>query len=264
MTYNDTEASVNSGKPIELYDFNWDVEHWRFTSGPDEIQYLGNTYDPELISRGDVEITDNNFKNEMEISISRDNIFAQQFILSPLEGIVSVTIYRGHGTDFVIYWQGIISNFTFNSGEISITAKPRTSSMMRTGLRRKYQKLCNHALYGVGCQVNQESYKVASTIATIDRTTITSAIFATKADGWFTAGKIVVGKAERLITSHEGATITINRPITTAVAGNSFTAYAGCDHTRTACKDKFTNNFLNYGGQPWIPTKNPFSGDGII
>lgn len=265
MGYTDTEASVNSGKPVELYEFRYNVDYWRYTSGPEEIEYLGYDYTPELIQRNDLEISDNHFKNELEIVVGRDNLFATQFIQSPLDGIVYLKIYRGHGADFVTYWNGVINAFVFNSDEIKIIARPRTSSLVRTGVRRKYQKLCNHPLYGVGCGVNQESYKVASTIANISTNglTITSAAFATKADGWFLAGKIVVGDAERLITSHSGSTITINRKMVNVLPGNSFTAYAGCDHTLAICKSKF-NNLLNYGGQPWIPNKNPFFGDPIV
>lgn len=264
MSYESSEISVASGKPVELYDFVFGTDHWRYTSGPEEVTYMYHNYTPERMERSNLEITENFFKNEIEIKVSRDNLFAIQFIHAPLEGIVSLTIYRGHGSDFVTFWFGVISQISFDSDEITITATPKTSSMLRTGLRRKYQKLCNHPLYGTGCRVNQESYKITGSIASVSGFTIVSAIFATKANGWFTAGKIVVGDAERLITSHIGSTITVSRVIRSAAAGSSFTAYAGCDHTMDTCRIKFNDNLINYGGQPWIPSKNPFAGDAIV
>ena len=263
MSYESVEASINSGKPIELYDFSFGVDHWRYTSSPEAVTYLTNEYQPEMIERSDLEITDNAFKNELEIKINRNNLLFYTFIHAPVEGILSLTIYRGHDPDYVTFWAGVVSQVNFNTDEITITATPRTSSLLRTGLRRKYQKLCNHPLYKAGCSVNRESYKITGTIATISGFTIVSAVFATKADGWFNAGEIIVGDAERLITTHVGSTITISRGIYGAVAGNSFTAYAGCDHSMDICRTKF-DNLINYGGQPWIPTKNPFSGDAII
>lgn len=263
MTYQDSEASIASGKPIELYDFAFGVNHWRYTSSADTVTYLNHDYEPVPIQRSDLEQSDNAFKNELTVTVARDNPFANQFIAAPLDGICTVTIYRGHGTDFVTFWTGVITSINFvNADEIRISAAPRTTSMLRTGLRRKYQKLCNWPLYGAGCRVNDESFKVTGTIATISGLTITAAIFATKSDGWFIAGKLVVGNAKRLITSHVGSTITISHAIVGAVAGNSFTAYAGCDHTMDTCRTKFSN-LDNYGGQPWIPTKNPFTGDAI-
>ena len=263
MTYDTTEASVSSGKPIELYDFENNSNHYRYTSGPVLVAYGGYTYVPETIQRGELEMSENAFRNELEIKINRDNVFIRRFIQAPLEGMVNLIVYRGHGINFVTFWVGVVSQVKFNSEEVTITATPRTSSLLRTGLRRKYQKLCNYPLYAVGCGVNLDSFKVVGTIDTISGFTITSSAFATKANDWFKAGKIVVGDAERLITTHTGNTITANRGIVEAVVGNSFTAYAGCSHTMNICTDKF-NNLINYGGQPWIPTKNPFSGDPII
>lgn len=262
MTYQDSEASIASGKPIELYDFAFGVQHWRYTSAPEDITYQNHDYESVLIQRSDLEQTDNAFKNELTITVGRDNSFAEQFIVAPLDGIVTLTIYRGHGSDYVTFWQGIMSSISFNSDEVKITAAPKTTSLLRTGLRRKYQKLCNWPLYGSGCSVNSESFKVTGTIATISGLTITSADFATKPDGWFIAGKIVVGNARRLITNHVGSEITISHQMVGVIAGNSFSAYAGCDHTMDTCRVKFSN-LDNYGGQPWIPTKNPFVGDGI-
>ena len=263
MSYESVEASINSGKPIELYDFCFGIEHWRYTSGPETVTYLTYDYEPERIERSDLEISENAFKNELEIKISRENLLFYTFIHAPVEGILTLTVYRGHGTDFVTFWAGVVSRVMFNSDEITVTATPRTSSLLRTGLRRKFQKICNHPLYKTGCGVNQESYKVTGTITTISGFTIVSAVFATKANGWFLGGKIVVGDAQRLITSHSGSTITISRGIYGAISGNSFTAYAGCDRLMDTCRTKF-NNLVNYGGQPWIPTKNPFSGDAIV
>ena len=46
-------------------------------------------------------------------------------------------------------------------------------------------------------------------------------------------------------------------------AGDAFEAYPGCDHTLATCAAKFGNQ-LNYGGFPYIPVKNPFTGDAIV
>jgi hypothetical protein len=74
-------------------------------------------------------------------------------------------------------------------------------------------------------------------------------------------GEIIVGTARRTITSHVGDTITINRPFgSNVVAGAAFSAYAGCDHTPDCCREKF-DNILNYGGQEFLPTKNPYTGN---
>jgi len=41
-----------------------------------------------------------------------------------------------------------------------------------------------------------------------------------------------------------------------------FVAYAGCSHAVGMCLNKF-NNIINFGGQRYLPTKNPYTGDPI-
>lgn len=262
MTYSLDDSSVSDGAPIELYDFSVGLLHYRYTSGPDEVTYALQTYSPEAMERDDIELSENAFKNELDIKIDRENLFFRRFINSPVDGIVSLTVYRGHGSNFVTYWVGVVAQVVFDSNEISVTCTPKTSSLIRTGLRRKVQKLCNYPLYSVGCTVNAESFKSTGTVLTVDGNTMTATVFGTKADGWFIAGKFVLGTAKRLITSHVGTTITLSRAIQEAGVGNAFSAFRGCDHSMTTCRTAF-DNLVNYGGQPWLPTKNPFVGDGI-
>lgn len=259
MSYSSTEASVASGQPVELYDFaDAFNNHWRYTSAADAVTHLGSLYEPAVCSRKEIEISDNHFKNDLEISLGRNNAFAIQYIAAPPESEITLTVYRLHGTDYIYYWQGVIASVSFDgNGAATVKASPKSSGMQFTGKRRKCQKLCDHALYDSGCGVNRESFKSTGTITTISGTTITSSAFSAKADGYFTAGILIVGNAKRLILSHTTNTITISRPILSAAAGNSFTAYAGCDHLPTTCLNKF-DNIYNYGGVEFLPDDNPF------
>lgn len=263
MTYQDSENSLSSGQPVELYEFTYGTDHYRYTSGDTDIVYNYETYQAIPISRSGIEASEEVFKNEIKISIQRSNLFARQFIEAAPERPITLTIYRGHSGAFVTYWKGTVTSFLFNTRDIEIVVSPTTSGFRVAGLRRKYQRLCTYPLYESGCNVNRYNYRITGTVATISGRTITSADFATKANGWFVGGMIVVGKIERLITSHAGSTITINNAAPGIEAGNAFTAYAGCDHTLETCRDKFSNTD-NYGGQPWLPSKNPFRGDAIM
>ena len=263
MTYLSDEQSVASGLPVELYDLTFNGLHWRYTSAAYEITYLTQVYLPVIIKREEVEITDDIFKNEVEINVARDNAFAVQFIPQPVGGVVTLTIYRGHEPNFITFWSGNLANITFNPDDIRMLFIPKTSSMLRIGIRRQYQKLCTHHLYGRLCAVNEDMFKIIGTIISITGRTIVASEFSAEIDGWFIGGKIVIGSDRRLITSHVGNTITVMSGMTNVSATDIFTAYAGCDHSTSICRTKFSN-LINYGGQPWIPTKNPFSGDAIM
>jgi hypothetical protein len=43
-------------------------------------------------------------------------------------------------------------------------------------------------------------------------------------------------------------------------SGAEVRAYAGCNRTLDECKTRF-DNVANFGGMPFIPTKNPFGSD---
>lgn len=67
----------------------------------------------------------------------------------------------------------------------------------------------------------------------------------------------------RMIVGHTGINITLVSPMPSLVPGQAVRLYAGCDHSTTVCKNRF-DNLANYGGFPWIPGKNPFTGDAIV
>jgi len=261
MTFDSQEGSAAASQPVELYDFFSDSgEHWRYTSNSETQFHLEQEYEPDIITRKAIEITENQFKNLMEITLGRNNAFAIQYIIGVPENKIGVTIYRYQGTDYVLYWSGLVQSINFDANAIpTIKATLNTASLASVSKRRRTQILCDNALYDSGCRVNKESYKITGTLSSVIGKTLKAAVFATKADGWFIAGQIKIGEARRLIKSHVGDTITISRPVISAEIGNSFTAYAGCDHSFNTCWEKFHNSF-NSGDHRFLPSKNPAAG----
>ena len=71
-------------------------------------------------------------------------------------------------------------------------------------------------------------------------------------------GLFIVGTSKRMIMSHMGASILLDRTIPGLLVGQSFTAYAGCDHSPNICRYKF-DNIINYGGLEFLPLANPYT-----
>jgi len=261
MTYAASEAGVATGVPIELFDFVSNGTHYRYTSSGSNVLYGGFTYTATASHRNEIVDTGDTNRAELQIVLPRDNPFAVLFVSAPMEYEATVTVYRGHGSDWATYWMGRVSAVRFDTDQAVVICQPYLGDADGLGLRRVYCRHCPYALYGVECGLDKDDYSLEGVALTVSTTTITSAILATKEDGWFQGGMIYTEYGSRLIKTHVGSTITISHAIAGLEAGASFTAYAGCDHSMTVCESKF-DNLLNYGGQPWLPTKNPF--DGVI
>jgi uncharacterized phage protein (TIGR02218 family) len=139
-------------------------------------------------------------------------------------------------------------------------------SLRRRGTQRIIQKVCPLSLYSTGhgkCNVLQSSFEVSGTLTGVSGLQLTATEFSSKADGWFTGGKITINNAVRHISSHAGNVIEITNRIIGLESGLAFVAMAGCPHTIDVCESRFANS-INFGGCTHLNSKNPFAGDGLL
>ena len=262
MGYETDELSLKDSNPIELYLFKAGANYWAQNSSTVEsISYEGRLYEPYGLSRSHKRLTSNSLKNTITIKTVHSNPFVQPYIQAPPDAEVEFFLYRGHNGDYIPFWQGFISKVNFKSKYVEIIASPMTSRLKRNGLIRRYSRLCSLALYSTKCGVSPAIWSVIGDVDSVSGITITSTDFGAKSDGYFNGGWIDANGYTRMIASHIGDDVILNSRVPGLVAGMAFTAYKGCLHNRTACIE--FNNILNYGGQPWIPDKNPFGQGGI-
>ena len=180
MTYEASEISVSSGQPVELYDIVMGTTHWRLSSGGIDKIHLGHTYESVPCKCGELEQTDEIPKDGIELELPRGHALGVFAIAGTLEEEVTITIYRCHGTDYVIYFKGFLTNIRFDKNSIPICFfEPRSSDLPFVGGRRRCMRLCGHKLYGYRCGLNKENYKITGTIDTVDGVTITASEFGT-------------------------------------------------------------------------------------
>lgn len=264
MTYAIVETSTQDGRPVELYEFVSGATSYRYTSADGDVSYGGNTYTAVPIARGAVEATSETARLALEITCSRDLTVLDLFSTLPPDQIVAVTLRRLHAGDgeAITLWMGRILNVTWNNATAEIHCESVFTSLKRTGLRRLYQKPCPHVVYGPGCGLNKASWKATKSVATISGTTLTFSSIGV-ADGYYAGGFIEWTSGgvtqRRAIRSQLAGVVEISFQIPSLTAGASVDLYPGCDHTLAACTTKFAN-WLNFGGMPYFPSKNPFSG----
>ncbi len=255
MTYDAREFSMQSGEPIEMYHFTVGSTDYRFTSAKSAITYDSNTYQPALIKRGSIDFTTEKGRNNLKIQTVRDFAVAELFKVSPPSDVILLVVHRVHYGDSngAVIWSGRVLNCEWSGSTASINCEPVSSSLQRVGLRRMYQRQCPHVLYGSSCKVPKSP--ISATLTSVSGTELISTSFVSGLAGGF----LEFGEEKRFITNQNGTTIHLNTPLYALTVGSVVYVYLGCDHALTTCQNKFSNSD-NYGGMPFIPTKNPFTG----
>jgi uncharacterized phage protein (TIGR02218 family) len=266
MTYATVETSVQTGRPVELYEFLDGATAYRYTSADGDIVYGGNTYTAVPISRSAVEATSEVARLALNITCSRDLSILNLFSVMPPSEIIAVTVRRLHAGDgnAITLWMGRILDVALNPASAEIHCESVYTSLKRVGLRRLYQKGCPHVLFEDECALNRATFATSKTVSTVVGTAITLPSMGAFADGYFAGGYLewesMTGYFERrTIRSQVGGVVTIGFTLPGLVATDTVTIYPGCDHTLATCIAKFANG-LNYGGMPYWPSKNPFDG----
>ncbi len=265
MTYFEKETSRQNGRPVELFQFTDGNQFWRYCTGDDPIVYLGNTYAPATIVRGATEASQEFGKSQMQVRIPADLPLAKFMTSQVPNNFIGVTLFRTHvgDTEFITHWRGRVISSTWRNHECTLTCEPVFTGLQRAGLRALYQRPCRHAIYSPGCGVDKALHALETTVDTAVKNQVFVTAAAGFPSGYFTGGMLKTDEGSRAIMQHIGHSLTLITPIAGLTGGREITLYPGCDHTFLTCKAKFDNG-INFGGQPWLPQKNPFTGDGII
>ena len=266
MSYITSEKSVHGSEPIELYEFVRGTNRYRYTSSQSDVFFISNTYVAIPISRNQLESSGELGRAGITLQVPRDLSFISEYLISPPSEVTTLTIYRKHfsapDTDFVVIWMGRLLNLNWKDSIVELECEPVFTSIRRLGLRKQYSRACSHVLYGSKCRVNNTSYKSISPALTQAGNVITLAAAGSKADNYYSGGYAEYqykGVSEKkMILRHIGPSLTLSGVPIGLVLGSNVSIYPGCDHTLTTCQAKFSNS-LNFGGFPWIPTKNPFA-----
>ncbi len=272
MGFSTYEESSYLGEPVTLLKFTHGSTVMGYTDATKTVVYASRSYSPLPLDHDALNATGTMDKTTLRIRVPSDSAIAELFRVYPPSSVVGVTIYHGHANDpsneFKAVFVGrVLAGNRADDSITTLVCEPISRSFMRPGLRRRYQRLCPHALYNSLCGVNKATFTKTGTVDAI----LTPELRFMIASGWSgaLAPSIFINGIFSITVSGE----TIIRPITSVDAANIITVggklpnvtigstvqlIPGCDHTMETCKNVF-NNVLNFGGQPWIPTTNPLA-----
>ena len=267
MTYAGSENSVESGTPIELFEFTLGAETFRFTSSADEVTVGGVTYAPAVIGRDDLKVSPAERTEVLTIGVDARLDFVRRYINGVPGQAAQLLLQRMHRTDgsqeLRPIFRGTVRSvaFTENGVAASIAVLPVSGRLANALPRFLYSSLCNHVLFDSACGLSAASFKFSGTVSAISDNTLTvTGLGAAKPNGWANAGYVVTSWGDyRMILSHVGSDIRLMIPFTASPVGGTVDVYAGCDHSIDTCGTKFSNR-ANFGGFAYVPKRNPFTG----
>lgn len=165
----------------------------------------------------------------------------------------------------VVVESGILSKFAFSGMAIAAEVTPDPYYVNFSIPRYWFQRQCNHALYGEGCNLDKENFAYSSTITAINAAERIITILGKKpgaAANYFEAGmfyhaatglRYAIGWSD---FSGDDTILKLGYWNPELQTGQTVRAYAGCRHIPEDCNSKF-NNAPNFGGFPFVPSRNP-------
>jgi len=265
MSYDALESSDYSGHPLELYRFALGNKLWLFTSADHSVAYGEDTYVPVYIKRTGFTKGGDAKKANLDVEVKGSNSVALPFRDGWLSGIMTISIFRHHkdDVDFSLFWKGRVTSCRWTGAVATLQTESASTMFTRPGLRRKYQVGCPHAHYGPACGLNMDDWKVTAAVSAVEGKVLTLAGIGAYSSGYFLGGMLQRGDDLRMIVAHGAGVVTLVDSISDLAEEDDVYLWPGCPRTMNACLNRF-NNLDNYGGLPFLPTKNPFSGDALV
>lgn len=275
MTYDAFANTIESSRPVEVYRFIQGGQTFEFTSAEDEVTVDAVPYNPATISRGKIGQSPTDRNATLEIRVPITNTFARRYRASTPGSRASIQIKRVQRGDFpgpqsITIYDGFVASVAFENEmkEAVIACRPIEAASSRPVPRFSYQSLCNHVLFDANCKVDDTDSRWRLTVNVSAQSGATITVPGAGAFGadWWVGGFVEIdgGDDARLVLAQSGNDLTLLLPFPQSAVGRQVIAFAGCDHTVTTCDTKFDtpedtqSNVINYGGWPFVPTRNPY------
>jgi hypothetical protein len=177
----------------------------------------------------------------------------------------------GAAPEWRAIWAGRVLNGKHvgdGSHQCVLLCVPIATSLRRTGLRRHFQYLCPHVLYGKYCKASRSAATFTTVAASFLNNTLTLDA------GWapddlidkFTGGVVEWSAPNgnlhiRTILEIQVPGVSGDHTVHMSGPATELTSQAvrlslGCNHQMDHCADLHFN-IHNFGGFPWIPVSNP-------
>lgn len=267
MSFSVEEKSVESGRPVEVYELRLGSDTYRYASCEDDVTVDGNVWEAIPLRRSSIPISPEARTQPIEVTMPASNEFAQKYVDAVPSSQATLQIFRAHRGDLSekqLLFKGVVRTVKFegNGTQATLLVVPMEGGLAKSMPRIDFCAQCNHILFDARCKAVPASFRYIGTVASVSGSEIvvTGLDSAVGGAGWATAGEVVSGNGDRRLVIRHTATDTLQLlfPFEDDVAGENVEVYAGCDHEIATCNSKFSNA-INFGGFAYVPPKNPFA-----
>lgn len=271
-TFDSLESSRQNSQPVELYRFTLGNTVIGFTAGQVDIEVDGVDYVSTGITRSRIIRGQSTRRRPIQISVPQSNVFANLYVGVPPGIRAQVAIFRYQRDaplDMKRIFTGSVQSVEFpGNGFANIACLASEGVVSRNVLRVSHMGICNHILYGAGCDVDPsgtgsdgKNHTLTNALITaIDGPTITVA-GASAAGVVFTAGFVRptgVFEDQRVILRQTGDDLRLMLPFKNLTVGSRVDVLRGCNHVIDEdCAQVFDNVIQNLSF-PFVPNQNPW------
>lgn len=267
--YSFTSSNEDEPRGIELLTESGDV--LSLEDGTPLLAEELEVFASRIVGRGEFKDTSNFLKDTVDLSFPIRDTLAQHFLQSPIDYAARIECFSLDDAGVLRNaWRGTLTDVKPDSqGQCKLVFNSLFASNRTAGTRPVFQRNCRHNVYGPGCGVKFDDFKVAGNVTDLSSTglVITCDEAALQADGYYNAGVVVMPDGtKRYIRSHVGNKLTLIRYSPSLVeAWNDSGATSvpvfiapGCAQSFNWCLNVFGNQ-RRYGGFRNIPVSNPTS-----
>ena len=245
----------------------------RYTSWDTNLTVLGNTFltGPPNIARSAIEEKLGMDVATLEITIEAsvtDTINGVPMLQAIGQGLFDGAGFRidrlfmdsaSNQIGTVVRFSGFIGaldELTRSSAKLSVNAGTAYLSMQLPAVI--LQPGCTNTLFDARCGLVKASFAEANVVqagSTVNKLLSSSA----KGEGYYDNGQIAFTSGAnaglvKAVKAYTGQQFTFNSPLPFVPnAGDSFTAYPGCDKTQATCASSKFSNLVNFEGFPYVP-----------
>lgn len=252
----------------------------RYTSGPRDIVFEGNTYLCAKsgvvpgFSRGNIKLAIGLMVENIEVNIVFDST---TFILSTTPSafanaggfdnarvkidklLTPDQTFQDVSRGVINLYNGVVTDVHTTNTKCQLNVASDMISLNAQFPRNYFLPSCNNSLFDGGCGLNKESLAVTATCTAGNTVKTLTASGLTQPSEYFALGYVVVltgvnAGLVRSVKASVSGSLSLLYPLPVACAnGDTFKAYPGCNKTQATCRDKFSN-LGRFRGFPFVPT----------